>query len=200
MAIGVGLFAWAYLLWRILGYPVWIVGAFGFFNIILGIITPKSRKVDLLPEPSGSVKLVVDKVTLGTGLRATSYELALFDNKLVMKKLTSWGITTFAIGVSLLFGGFFGGYTGISVQEFLDQRKRDTIRTGNQFATIARGDREITYQNMSQVQLTGLDLRMVVGGQLLMYRMGAEYPPLMARRLREIIPDERWARQRFQNT
>ena len=71
--IGFGVIAWGYFLWRVFGYPIWITPVLGIFNIVLGIITPKSRKVDLQPEPSGTVKLVVDKVLSQTGrLRVSS--------------------------------------------------------------------------------------------------------------------------------
>jgi hypothetical protein len=66
--IGVGVIAWGYILSRGFGYPIWITGAIGLLNIVLGLITPKSRKVDLPREPSGAVKLVVDKVMLRHGM------------------------------------------------------------------------------------------------------------------------------------
>jgi len=140
--IGVAISAWGLFLWRVFGYPIWLAGTIGLFNIILGAITPKSRKVDFQPETSGAVKLVVDKVILRLGrLRFTFYELVFLDNKLVMKKLTSMGIIFLATGVSFAVGGFFGGLTGLSVWEFLDQRKRDRIRDRNEFTSVARGDR-----------------------------------------------------------
>jgi len=193
--IGVAISAWGLLLWRAFGYPIWLAGIIGLFNIILGAITPKSRKVDLQPEPSGVVKLVVDKVILRLGrLRFTFYELVFLDNKLVMKKLTSMGIIFLATGVSFAVGGFFGGLTGLSVWEFLDQRKRDRIRDRNEFTSVARGDREVPYESMSQVQLDGESLKMVVGGRPLVLRMAPEYPPLIARMVREVIPNQCWSR------
>jgi len=193
-AIGVAISAWGLLLWGAFGYPIWLAGIIGLFNIILGAITPKSRKVDLQPEPSGAVKLVVDKVILRLGrLRFTFYELVFLDNKLVMKKLTSMGIIFLATGVSFALGGFFGGLTGWSVWEFLDQRKRDRIRDRNEFTSVARGDMEVPYESMSQVQLDGESLKMVVGGRPLVLRMAPEYPPLIARRVREVIPNQCWS-------
>jgi len=141
------------------------------------------------------VKLVVDKVILRLGrLRFTFYELVFLDNKLVMKKLTSMGIIFLATGVSFAVGGFFGGLTGLSVWEFLDQRKRDRIRDRNEFTSVARGDREVPYESMSQVQLDGESLKMVVGGRPLVLRMAPEYPPLIARMVREVIPNQCWSR------
>jgi len=193
--IGVAISAWGLFLWRVFGYPIWLAGTIGLFNIILGAITPKSRKVDFQPETSGAVKLVVDKVILRLGrLRFTFYELVFLDNKLVMKKLTSMGIIFLATGVSFAVGGFFGGLTGLSVWEFLDQRKRDRIRDRNEFTSVARGDREVPYESMSQVQLDGESLKMVVGGRPLVLRMAPEYPPLIARMVREVIPNQCWSR------
>ena len=193
--IGVAISAWGLLLWRAFGYPIWLAGIIGLFNIILGAITPKSRKVDFQPETSGAVKLVVDKVILRLGrLRFTFYERVFLDNKLVMKKLTSIGIIFLATGVSFALGGFFGGLTGWSVWEFLDQRKRDRIRDRNEFTSVARGDMEVPYESMSQVQLDGESLKMVVGGRPLVLSMAPEYPPIIARRVREVIPNQSWAR------
>ena len=193
--IGVAISAWGLFLWRVFGYPIWLAGIIGLFNIILGAITPKSRKVDFQPETSGAVKLVVDKVILRLGrLRFTFYERVFLDNKLVMKKLTSIGIIFLATGVSFALGGFFGGLTGWSVWEFLDQRKRDRIRDRNEFTSVARGDMEVPYESMSQVQLDGESLKMVVGGRPLVLSMAPEYPPIIARRVREVIPNQSWAR------
>jgi len=182
------------VLWQILGYPIWITGAITSFNILLGIITPRSRKVDLQPEPSGRVKLVVDKVVLRTGkFTFNNYELVFLDTKLVMKKLVSWKLV-FAVGAFFLaVGGFVGALTEWSVQGFLEQRKRDGIRDGNAFTTVSSGDMEIPYESMSQVRLTGLSLIMSVGGRVSIFSMGTEYPPMIARRLKEIIPNQCWA-------
>ena len=193
--IGFGVIAWGYFLSHIFGYPIWITLVLGIFNIMLGVITPKSRKVDLRPEPSGTVKLVVDKVLSQTGrLRVSSYELVFLSDKLVRKKLTSWKPILLATGISIAIGGIFGGLTGLSVSEFLDQRKRDKIRERNEFATIAAGDLEVPYESMSQVQLDGEGLKMIVGGQSLMLRLAPEYPHLIAHRIRELIPNQCWSR------
>jgi len=170
------------LLWYGIGYPIWLTGSIGLFNIVLGTITPKSNKVDLQPEPLGASKLVVDKVMFRHGKwRFSDY---------------SWKLPLLG-GLPFIFGGLLGILTGASMQGFLEQRKRDKIRDNNQFTTVGPGDVEVPYASMSQVKLTGLDLRMLAGGQLLVFLMAAEYPPLMARRVRELIPDECWVRPGF---
>jgi len=195
--IGIVVIAWGVFLWRVLGYPIWFSWAIGIFNFILGVITPKSRKVDLEPDALGAVKLVVDRVRSRTGrLRFSDYELVFSDNELVMKKLPSLGLGFLATVVTFALGGFFGGLTGVSVMEFLNQRKRDKIRDANEFTTIASGDREIPYQSMSQVQLDGESLKMSVGGRPLVLSLAPEYTHLIAPRVRELIPDECWVHPR----
>jgi hypothetical protein len=192
-AIGFGVVAWGLFLWRYFGYPIWLTGSIGLVSFILGLITPRSRKVDLQPEPSGAVKLVVDKVMFRYDkLRFNNYELVFLDNRLVMKKLFSWTVTLATVLVSAAIGGFIGGLTGLCVEEFLDQRKRDKIRDSDELMTLSGGDMEILYENMSQVQLTGVSLKMVVRGRPMVFSMATEYPPLMARRVREVIPAQCW--------
>ena len=164
------------------------MGTIGLFNIILGIIIPKAPKVDLQPEPSGTVKLLVDKVMFRSGkFRFDNYELVSLEDRLVMKRLISWKVIQVGFVFFALIGGLIGGLTGLSLHGFLEQRKRDQIRDGNEFTTVSRGDVEISYGTMSEVQLTGLSFKMVVGGRPLIFDMAAEYPPMMARRVRDII-------------
>jgi hypothetical protein len=193
--IGLFIIAFGVLLWFAIRYPIWLTGGIGSFNILLGIITPRSRKVDLQPEPSGMVKLVVDKVQFRNGkVRFSDCELVFLDNRLVMKKLFSWRAVMILGVVFALIGGFVGFLTAVSMEEFLDQRKRDRIRDRNELTTLNSGDTEISYESMSEVQLTGFGLRAVVGGRLLLFNVASEYPPLMARRVRETIPSHCWAR------
>lgn len=195
--IGLGIIAWGLVIGYALRFPIWLTGSVGLFNIVLGAITPKSRKVDLQPEPSGAVKLVVDKVMFRRGKwRFSDYELVFLEDRLIMKKLYSWK-AILALGLPFAVAGFFGILTGLSMQDFLEQRKRDKIFNRNEFTTVAPGDMAIPYNSMSQVQLTGVDLRMTIGDRLLLFSMAAEYPPLMARRVRETIPDQCWVRPRL---
>jgi hypothetical protein len=192
LVIGLVVIAWGLLLWYIIRYPIWFTVPIGFFNIVLGIITPKSRKFELQPQQSDSVKLVVDQVLFRRGRWVGRYELVLLDNKLVMKKLTSWRVILPAGFVFVLFGAIIGGITLVSVQEFLDQRRRDKIRDMNDFATAARGDLEILYASMSQVQLDGVSLKMVVGGRPLELNLPLDYSPLIPQRIKEVIPAQCW--------
>src|SRR5437899_9356852 len=105
------------VLWQILRYPIWITGAITSFNILLGIITPRSRKVDLQPEPSGMVKLVVDKVQFRYGkVRFSDCELVFLDKRLIMKKLFSWRAVMILGVVFALIGGFVGFLTAVSME------------------------------------------------------------------------------------
>jgi hypothetical protein len=192
---GLFIIAFGLFLGYSLGYPIWITGAIGLFNIFLGAITPKSRKVDLQPEPSGAVKLLVDKVMFRYDrARFNNSELVFLDTRLVIKKLASWKVVLVVALVFAGIGGLVGGLTGLSMQEFLDQRKRDKILHKNQFTTVSPGDMEISYESMSQIQLTGTNLSMFVRGRLLVFSMASEYPPMIARRVREVIPNQSWAR------
>src|SRR3989442_15897390 len=85
--VGFGIIIFGLLLWIGLGYPIEIIGTIGLFNILLGIITPKSSGLVLQPEQVGPVKLIVDKASSRSG----TYQLVFSDSKLVMKKLASRG-------------------------------------------------------------------------------------------------------------
>src|SRR5437016_8594829 len=159
------------LLWYGIGYPIWLTGSIGLINIVLGTITPKSNKVDLQPEPLGASKLDVDKVMFRHGKwRFSDYDLVVLDNRLIMKKLYSWKLPLLG-GLPFIFGGLLGILTGASMQGFLEERKRDKIRDNNQFRPVGRGDGEGPHASMRQVKIQGLDLSMIVGGHLLVFRM-----------------------------
>src|SRR3989442_1856633 len=96
---GVGMIMFGLLLWVGLGYHIEIIGTIGLFNILLGIITPKSPGLIFQPEPIGPVKLIVDKASSRSG----TYQLVFSDSKLVMKKLASrGGIMAVGLGLSII--------------------------------------------------------------------------------------------------
>ncbi len=195
---GIGVILYGLFPWYTLRYPIWIMGTIGLFNIILGIITPRARKVDLQPEPSGNVKFLVDKVMFRSGkFRFDNHELAFLEDRLVMKRLISWKVIQVGFVFFALIRGLIGGLTGLSLQGFLEQRKRHQIRDANEFTTVSRADVEILYGTMSPVQLTGVSFKMIVGGSPLVFDMATWYPPMMAGRVRQIIPNQCWARPGF---
>src|SRR3989442_7230771 len=114
---GVGIIMFRLLLRVGLGYPIEIIGTIGLFNILLGIITPKSPGLIFQPEPIGPVKLIVDKASSRSG----TYQLVFSDSKLVMKKLASRG-GIMAVGlVFAIIGGLVGGLNGYSLRELFRQ-------------------------------------------------------------------------------
>src|SRR3989454_11816911 len=136
---GVGIIMFGLLLWVGLGYPIEIIGTIGLFNILLGIITPKSPGLVFQPEPSGPVKLIVDKASSRSG----TYQLVFSDTKLIMKKLASRGRIMAVALVFAIIGGLVGGLTGYSVGELVSQRRRDREEREDSLTTGTRRDMEI---------------------------------------------------------
>ncbi len=186
---GFGVILFGLLLWAGFGYPIEIIGTIGLINIILGIITPKSSGLDLQPEQAGPLKLIVDRASSRSG----TYELVFSDTKLIMKKLASRGGIMAVTLVFAIIGGLIGGVTGYSVGELVTQRRRDRIRRENSLLTVTRGDVEIPYENMSQVELTKNKLKISSADGPTTLFMPKKYPPMIAARLRELIPSRCWA-------
>lgn len=190
--VGFGIILFGLLLSIAIGFPIWLTGIIGLFNIILGIVTPRSTGLELQPEQAGTqmgaVKLIVDQARS----KSSIYELFFTDSKLVMKRLAS---TTTITVVALLFfflGGIAGGLTGYSLQEFMSQRSRDRIRRENSMMTLTAKDMEIPYDSMSQVGWSRRGLKIVSGGRTMHIAMGKKYRQMISGRLREIIPTRSW--------
>jgi hypothetical protein len=184
---GLGIIGFGLVLWYLIRYSPWFIVSIGLFNILLGIITPKTPGVVLQPSIPG-VKLIVDKAVTG----ATIYQLVFSDSRLVMKKLTSRGITTGVFVVFAVLGGLVGGLTGVSLEEFIAQRRRNKMRNQNTLTVVGRGDVELPYESMREVQLTGTSLKMVAAGRPLTLHFPKRYAQEIASRLREIIPANCW--------
>jgi hypothetical protein len=186
---GFGVIIFGLLLWIGSGYPIEIIGTIGLINIILGIVTPKAPGLDLQPEQVGPLKLIVDKASSRSG----TYELVFSDTKLIMKKLASRGGIMAVALVFAIIGGLIGGVTGYSVGELVAQRRRDRIRRENSLLTVTRGDVEIPYENMSQVELTRNKLKISSADGPTTLFMPKKYSPMIAAKLRELIPSRCWA-------
>jgi hypothetical protein len=184
---GLGIIGFGLVLWYLIRYSPWFIVSIGLFNILLGIITPKTPGVVLQPSIPG-VKLIVDKAVTG----ATIYQLVFSDSRLVMKKLTSRGITTGVFVVFAVLGGLVGGLTGVSLEEFIAQRRRNKMRNQNTLTVVGRGDVELPYESMREVQLTGTSLKMVAAGRRLTLHFPKRYAQEIASRLRELIPANCW--------
>jgi hypothetical protein len=186
---GFGVILFGLLLSAGFGYPIEIIGTIGLINIILGIVTPRSSGLDLQPEQAGPLQLIVDRASSRSG----TYELAFSDSKLIMKKLASRGGIMAVTLVFAIIGGLIGGVTGYSVGELVTQRRRDRIRRENSLLTVTHGDVVIPYENMSQVELTKNKLKISSADGPTTLFMPKKYPPMIAARLRELIPSRCWA-------
>jgi hypothetical protein len=124
-------------------------------NVILGLITrtpPGFGQSQL-----ANVRFVVDRGVV----RASIYQLVFTDSKLTFKRLSSVVVTVIlplvlaVVGLAVLFiaGALMGGITGFSLQEFLTQRNRNKIENENQLTSVAQGDIEIAYSDLSEVRL-----------------------------------------------
>src|SRR6266704_4868227 len=125
-------------------------------NIILGLVTRTPPGLEIQPE-SASIRLVIDRGVV----RASIYQLVFLDSKLILKRLSSIGVTVIlalvlaVVGLEVLgiIGALMGGITGFSLQEFLTQRMRNKIGTGNELTAVGRGDIEIAYDDLLEVRL-----------------------------------------------
>lgn len=187
--VGLGIILFGLILWLAIGFPIELTGLIGLFNIILGVITPRSTGLEMRPDQMGSVKLVVDQARSRSGI----YELFFTDSKLVMKKLASTGVITAVALLFFLLGGIAGGLTGYSLQEFMAQRRRDKIQRENSMMTVSAKDKEIPYENMSQMEWTRRGLKIASGTGVMYIAMGKKHRQMIASRLRELIPTRCWA-------
>lgn len=191
VATGFVIILFGFVLWIAIGWPIEITFLIGLINIVLGIATPRSPGLNLQPESTGQLKLIVDKARSKTG----TYQLIFSDTKLIMKKLAGNGAAMAFALVFALIGGLIGGATGYSVQEYMVERRRRKIQQENTLTTITRGDMEIPYESMSQLELSKNKLRMNLGTGPMMLAMSKKYPPMISSKLREIIPGRCWAPQ-----
>lgn len=131
----------------------------GVVNILLGYATGKSSGVTVGEGTQNSPRLLVDRAVLRNGI----YQLALFDDKLTLKKLASTRVTLLlAVGLFLvglffegggLIGGLSGGLTGYSLQEYMAQKQRNRIRRMNTAGNAGPGDVEFVYDKVEKVHV-----------------------------------------------
>src|SRR3989304_3102296 len=166
----------------------------GILNIILGLTTPKSLGVTVPESNPNSAKLLVDKGVL----KASIYQLAFFDTKLIMKKLSSVNVTVilalalFLVGMLSdgLIGGLSGGLTGYSIQEHLTQKNRDRIRKQNMASTVGRGDLEFGYDDLDKVHLRSSSLQLFFQKGIVRVSLPRGYAKKMGASLESIFPDK----------
>jgi hypothetical protein len=81
---------------------------------------------------------------------------------------------------------------GYSVGELVTQRRRDKTQREKSLTTVLAGNMEIPYERMSQVELTGAKVKIFSGTDPLAIFIPKTYPPMIAARLRELIPSRCW--------
>lgn len=168
--------------------------AWGGANIGLGFLTAKSEGVTVPSSPQDPIKMVVDRGVIGS----TIYLMAFSNKKLVLRRLTSGGITVLMVAVlaiagyisAYLIGGIAGGLTAFSLQEFLTQRKRTNTKKGNLLAASAKGDLEFDYDDIERVAVTRSRLRLYLEKGVLAIVISRKYPEQMWPILQRIMPSK----------
>ncbi len=182
----------------ILSSEVVFVGYFtasaGLLNVILGLAAQRSLGVTVPPNNTSSARLLVDKGIVRTSI----YQLAFFDTRLIMKKLSSVKVTVilalalFLVGLLLdgLIGGLSGGLTGYAMQEYLTQKNRDRIRKQNTVSTVGRGDLEFGYDDLDKVHLRSSSLQLFFQNGIVRVSLPRGYANKMRTTLESILPDK----------
>src|SRR2546425_2461346 len=124
-------------------------------NIILGLVTRAPPGLEIQPE-SASIRYVIDRGVV----RASIYQLVFLNSKLILKRLSSVGVTVIlalvlaVVGLGFLFivGALMGGVTGFSLQEYFTQRMRNKIRS-EPLTSVGKNDIEIHYADLSEIRL-----------------------------------------------
>lgn len=160
--------------------------------MFLGGITPKSPGVTLPSEPSSPIRLVVDKGVVGSN----TYELVFLGGKLILKRLSSASLTIVApliltIGGFLIIGNLIGaiicGMTGISLQEYLTQRRRDKIKALEQLTTTGVRDMEVSYSQLEKVEVSRSRLYLFLKDRMIRVNISRRYSKRISPVLESIL-------------
>ncbi len=164
----------------------------GLLNIFLGGITPKGLGVTLPIEPSSSIRLIVDKGVVGSN----TYELVFLGGKLILKRLSSASLTIvtpliLTIGgfliINNLIGAIIGGMTGVSLQEYLTQRRRDKIKTLEQLTTTSVRDIEVLYDQLEKVEVSRSRLYLFLKDRMIRVNISRRYSKRISPVLESIL-------------
>ncbi len=152
----------------------------GLLNVFLGGITPKRSGITLPSEPLSPIRLIVDKGVIGSN----TYELVFLRGKLVLKRLSSASLTivtplVLTIGGFLLarnpIGAIIGGMTGISLQEYLTQRRREKIKALEQLTVTEARDMEVPYTQLEKVELSRSRLYLFLADRMIRVNISRRY-------------------------
>jgi hypothetical protein len=161
---------------RGIGFFTTLAGA---VNILLGVATGRSSGVTIDETGQNAPRLLVDRAVLRSGVCL----LAFFDDKLVIKKLTSAKVTMllsillFVVGLLFdgLIGGLSGGLTGYSLQEYTGQSRRNRIRKMNTAGNAGRGDVQVDYGKIEKVHARRSSLLVVAEGKIVRINLPRGY-------------------------
>ncbi len=166
----------------------------GILNIIVGAATGKSAGVTTSDTHSNEPRVLVDKGVVRTSI----YQLALYDSRIVLKKLASANVTIimaiilFLVGLSFegLIGGLSGGLTGYSLQEFITQRNRDRIRRKGALLRLGPGDLEYVYDDLEKVRLRSSSMLLFTKTGVVRVNLSRGYATKMRPVLETLLADK----------
>ena len=172
-------------------YFLIVVISVGIANILLGAITVRNQGVTQPEDPSAPMKLYVDKGVVGSN----TYELVFLKEKLILKKINSLSLTLL-VPLILTIGGFYFffilgaamfGLTGVSLQEFVTQRRRDRISKENRLTTADPGDLEVSYGDIEKIQISKSRLYVFLSDRMLRINISRAYSKKIRPLLGQVI-------------
>lgn len=165
---------------------------FGTLDLAFGLITRKGIGVLTPSNPQEPIKMIVDRGVIGSAI----YVMAFSQSKIILKRLTSGTVTILAVlifaligfSVGYIIGAAVGGITAFSLQEFLTQRRRESVLKGDLLASTRRGDLQFDYDDIDHVQLTRSRLRLFLKAGTLGIVISRKYPLKMQPILEQLLP------------
>ena len=165
--------------------------ALGCLNLGLGLTTRKAGGVQTPELESNPVRLTVDKGVIGS----TIYHMAFSREKLVLRRLSSGRVTLLTAIFLLVFGYTFAGLIGaaeagitaFSIQEFLTQRKRNSVESENTLKASDRGDLEFALSDLEKMELSRTRLLLYFKDRLLRIVISRKYPTKMEPVLKSLM-------------
>ncbi len=165
--------------------------ALGGLNIVSGILTRRGVGVSVPADQNGSLKLCLDKAVIRTNI----YTAAFSEKKLVLRKLSSASLTVAtALVLAVLgavvagpFGIIVGGITAFSLQEFVTQKRRDTVK-GSVLDPSGDNDLEYPYDQLEQIQMQGNRILLYTKDRIVRIAVSRRYARSVGPALEKIIP------------
>ena len=164
----------------------------GGFDIVIGVLLPRTIGVFVPGEQSGPLKLLLDKGVVRTSI----YTVAFSDSKVVLRKLGSANITVATALVLALSGAVIAGYFGIivggitafSLQEFVTQRRRENVKRQNILDPLGKNDISYSYGELEQFRLLGNRILLYLEDRIVRIAISRKYSRIIEPVLERIIP------------